>query len=160
MESDIYEWINDRLSMSYKIFNDMPACPFAKQALIDKKIRIIELNNKNEFYSVLKNCITNWDEDIEVVILGCDPSTITADELSNITEDANNTFLKNDYLALEDHPDYLEFVGDFCVNEGNWALILLQKKSKINLARKILEKRGYYKNWSKDYYKEVVLNRS
>jgi len=38
--------------------------------------------------------------------------------------------------------------------------VLLQSKEKIVSARKILERRGYYKNWDQEYYKEVVLDRS
>jgi len=161
MESDIQNWIIERLSVSLDTFNNMPACPFAKQALLDNKVKIIEINNKEDFANTMKNYVENWPTNIEVLVLGCKPEIITASELTEITETANNSFLNDyNYLALEDHPLELEYVEDFCVNEGNWALILLQSKAKINSARKILEKRGYYKHWDKDYFKEVVLDRS
>jgi spore coat polysaccharide biosynthesis protein SpsF (cytidylyltransferase family) len=161
MESDIHKWIIEKLSVSLDTFNNMPACPFAKQALIDNKIKVIEISNKEDFTSKMKYYVENWPANIEVLVLGCNPKIITASELTEITEIANNSFLNNyNYLALEDHPAELEYVEEFCVNEGNWALILLQSKDKINSARKILKKRGYYKNWDKDYFKEVVLDRS
>jgi uncharacterized protein (DUF1778 family) len=160
MDSDIKTWILEKLSVSLPNFNNMPACPFAKQALLDEKILILELESKNEFLPTMNHYSFNWPENIEVIVLGCNPSLITADELTAATEQANSTFLKDQYLALEDHPYSLEYVTDYCVNEGNWALILLQSKEKIEKARKILEKKGYYKNWDDEYYKEVVLNRS
>lgn len=161
MESDIQRWIVEKLSVSLPIFNNMPACPFAKQALLDNKIKIIEIFTKEDFISVMQHHVKNWPENLEVLVLGCNPELITAEELTNITETSNDSFLNDyNYLALEDHPTELEYVKDFCVNEGNWALILLQSKDKINYARKILEKRGYYKNWDDSYFREVVLNRA
>ncbi len=161
MESDIHKWIIEKLSVSLDAFNNMPACPFAKQALTDNKVKVIEIHNKKDLTNKMKYYAGNWPTNIEVLVLGCSPEIITASELTEITEAANNSFLNDyNYLALEDHPAELEYVEDFCVNEGNWALILLQSKAKINSARKILKKRGYYKNWDEDYFKEVVLDRS
>lgn len=161
MESDIKNWILEKLSTEHEIFNNLPACPFAKQALLDNKIEIVSVTDSSEFVAEMDAFTREWPENIDVLVLGCSPSSITPEELSTLAETANDTFLKErDFLALEDHPDYKEYVGNFQVNEGNWALILLQKKSKVINARKILEKRGYYKFWDKEYFKEVVLDRS
>lgn len=161
MESDIHKWIVERLSVSLSNFNNMPACPFAKQALLDNKIKVINIKDKTDFINHMKAAINDWPTDVEVVVLGTDPSTITPIELTKITEDANNTYLnENGFLALEDHPNEPEYAAGYHVNEGNWALILLQSKNKIITARKILEKRGYYKNWDSEYYNQVVLERS
>ena len=161
MESDISSWIIDRLSVSLPTFNNMPACPFAKQALLRNRVKIIQLDNKHDFEAQLDKLTTMWPEDIEVVVLGTAPNNISSEELTELTETANSTFLKQrGYLALEDHPQELEYVEDFCVNEGNWALILLQASSKIAEARAMLSNRGYYKHWDQNYYNEVVLERS
>ena len=161
MESNIQDWIVERLSVSLPNFNNMPACPFAKQALLDQKVKIVNVSNNNEFVETMKQYATAWPHNIEVLVLGCSPELITSEELSNIVEDANTTFLKdNGLLALEDHPTDPEYAAGYHVNEGNWALVLLQSKEKIVSARKILERRGYYKNWDQEYYKEVVLDRS
>ena len=161
MESNIQHWIVERLSVSLPNFNNMPACPFAKQALLDQKVKIVSVSNKNEFAEIMRQYATNWPENIEVLVLGCDPKLIASNELSDVVEDANMTFLKdNGLLALEDHPSDPEYAAGYHVNEGNWALVLLQSKEKIVSARKILERRGYYKNWDQKYYKEVVLDRS
>lgn len=161
MESNIRDWIVERLSISLPNFNNMPACPFAKQALTDQKVKIASVSNSNGFVETMKQYANAWPENIEVLVLGCDPKLITSEELSNIVEGANMTFLKDmGLLALEDHPNNLEYAAGYHVNEGNWALVLLQSKEKIVSARKILERRGYYKNWDQEYYKEVVLDRS
>jgi len=69
-------------------------------------------------------------------------------------------FLKNrGFIALEDHPSDIESVNGYILNQGTYALILLQSSKKLNNARKILEKKNYYKKWSTEY-KDSVLNRS
>lgn len=158
MESDIQKWILERLSVDLPEFNNMPACPFAKQALIDKKIKIVKCKDFTE--SMLYET-DPWPENIEVIVFGIDPASISPTELTEVTEVANSTFLgERGLIGLEDHPDSLENVAGYNVNEGNWALILVQSLTKVKNARKILEKRGYYKNWDTEYYKEVVLDRS
>lgn len=168
MESDIHNWILNKLSVEDKAFSGMPACPFAKTALLDNKVKCIELKNIFDHISMadyllaeLENYTYHWPKDIDVIVLGCDPKLISAEKLSEITEHANNTFIgERGYLVLEDHPDHIESVDGFVVNQGNWALLLLQSRDKIITARKILDRRGYYKNWDADYYKEVVLDRT
>ena len=49
-----------------------------------------------------------------------------------------------------------EKVLDVCVNQGKYALVLLQERDKLQRARKILQKQDYYKYWTEEYYKEVV----
>lgn len=161
MESDIQNWIVERLSVSLPNFNNMPACPFAKQALVDQKIKIVSVTEHNSIAETLKQYASAWPANIEVLVIGCDPKLITPEELSDVVETSNATFLKdNGLLALEDHPEEPEYAAGYHVNEGNWALVLLQSKEKIVSARKILDRRGYYKNWDQEYYKEVVLDRS
>lgn len=158
MESDIKKWILERLSINLPEFNNMPACPFAKQALLDKKVKIIECSNLTD--SMLYET-EPWPKNIEVIVFGINPNRITSTKLTEITEIANNTFLRNrGLIGLEDYPTSIESIAGYNVNEGNWALILVQSLDKLKIARKILEKRGYYKNWDLEYYKEVVLDRS
>lgn len=158
MESDIKKWILERLSINLPEFNNMPACPFAKQALLDEKVKIIECSNLTD--SMLYETEL-WPKNIEVIVFGINPNRITSTKLTEITEIANNTFLRNrGLIGLEDYPTSIESIAGYNVNEGNWALILVQSLDKLKIARKILEKRGYYKNWDLEYYKEVVLDRS
>lgn len=168
MESDVHTWILDKLSVDLSEFNNMPACPYAKQALLDGKIKCVQINNvfdsadiPDQLLAELENFSYQWPKGIEVVMLGCTPDIISSEKLTEIAEQANNTFLKTrGYLVLEDHPTVEESVAGYVVNQGAWALLLLQSRKKVVAAREILEKRGYYKNWDPDYYKEVVLGRS
>ncbi len=167
MESDIGKWITERLSVNLKEFNDLPACPFAKQAWVEGKVLTCRLEaNKYQitmpeyFTAELENFTYHWPKGKEVIVLGTEPEHITPEQLSEVVENCNKGFLaERGYLALEDHPTDLETVSGYILNQGTWALVLLQPKKKILDARKILEKKNYYKNWDPEY-KESVLSRS
>ena len=67
-------------------------------------------------------------------------------------------FNKNnpDLLALEDHPLEEESVQNIRLNHGCYALILVQRRDKVERARKMLVKQGYYDNWADDYLEDVL----
>lgn len=167
-EYEIKNWIIDRLSVSLTQFNDLPACPFAKEALTQNKVIINELTNqfssrlsmKEYFIAELENFSYHWPKGKEVIVLGCLPEYISSNELSEAVEEAADRFLKDrGYIALEDHPADFEEVDGYTLNQGTYALILLQEAEKLNKARTILEKKDYYKNWRPEY-KQEVLSRS
>jgi len=167
MEYDIGQWIIERLSHNLPQFNNLPACPFAKEAWTNNKVQVFELKNnkvnlsmKEYFICELENFSYHWPKDKEVVVLGCLPEYITSEELSSAVDEADLKFLKNrGFIALEDHPLDIESVNGYILNQGTYALILLQSSQKLNNARKILEKKNYYEKWSTEY-KDSVLNRS
>jgi len=162
-ETHIHNWIQNFLSIPHATFNNLPPCPFAKQALLDNKIQCVEIkpyehiSMHDYFIAELENFSYHWPKGKEVVVIGCEPCYISAVELSLATETANNKFLYNrGYVALEDHPDEKEQVQDVVLNNGLYAIIFLQQKEKLNTARTSLLKQSYYKNWDTEYYNEVT----
>ena len=162
MESKIGEWILNRLSTNLPEFNNLPACPFAKEAwtkdrVVVSELSLTHLSMKEHFIAELENYSYHWPKGKEVVVLGCLPNLISEDELSDAVEIATDKFLKDrGFIALEDHPNVIEKVLNYELNQGTYALILLQEMEKLSKAREILNKKDYYKNWSKEYYHEVV----
>mgnify|MGYP003134843103 FL=1 len=162
-EDSVKDWIKNFLSKQSPAFNNLPPGPFAKQALIDNKIvfhyiePIYHLTIAEYFKAELENYSYHWPKNKEVVVLGCVPNLITSDELSDTVEYCNEKFLDaRGYIALEDHPNEKETVLDVCVNQGKYALVLLQEKLKLSKARRILKKQNYYKYWTDDYYSQVI----
>ena len=65
---------------------------------------------------------------------------------------ANTEFLlRKDILALEDHPDSVEDVNGVIMNQGKYALVLVQSLSKLNVAAKQMGAKGFYHNWPEEY---------
>ena len=162
-ESKFEVWILDFLSKPSPVFNDLPPCPFAKEAWLQNRVVIQELQEiqnlsiSEYFLAELENYSYHWPKGKEVVALVCDPTIITAQQLIDVQESATENFLADrGYVALEDHPDNIEKVDNVVLNNGDYAVIFLQPSDKLNKAREILKKKGYYKNWSFSYYQDVV----
>lgn len=164
MESDVYEWIENKLSPQREEFNGLPACPYAQQAMLEGKVKCVELKNHfshivmpDYFRAELENFTYHWPKNIDVVVLGCEPGLITSEQLTEIAVTSNQGLIgKRGYLVLEDHPSEPESVAGYNVNQGSWALLLLQSRKKITTAREILESKGYYKNWDPEYKADVL----
>ena len=163
LEQSIREWIETFLNIPSETLNNLPPCPFARQALISNKIVVQELtplshiSMKEYFTAEIENYTYHWPKGKEVVVLGCDPKLISADDLEACVDESAEKFLEDrGYVALEDHPDHVESVKDLVFNQGEYALILIQEADKLDKARKILTKQNYYKNWPQKYYEDVV----
>jgi len=154
INKSLEKWINNTLSKPNPIFNNMPACPYAKKALMDNKVEVNIFDSWVDAYSFLVTKEWNFPE-VEVVIISFPSKGITPDMLS-LTLDKLTDSWKHDHLViLEDHPDEVEEVKEFNLNFKESALLLIQPRSKLNEARAYLETQGYYKNWTKDYKDSV-----
>lgn len=144
--ANIEHWIFDALSKKNNVFNNLPPCPFAKQAWVENKVYLKHEQDPNiaEDQELLKS--------YEVIIYVYDPTKIDSDTLSNLAKALSN----QEIVALEDHPSHIEEIQGISLNNGEYALILVQLRSKLEQARKALEATGYYKNWPTDYLNEVL----
>lgn len=155
LKNDVSEWILNWVSKHNVQLETVP-CPFARQALLTNKIdwhyskSLSDLELK--LISLAQSGLPN-----DVVIIGLDPTIIRAKDLSQTVQIYNNKLLlPNDIVALEDHPDDVEYVNNVKMNQGTWALILLQNNSKLNSASEILRHQGYYKLWTPEQLDDVV----
>jgi len=162
LASDIESWIQNRLSKTSKVFNGLPPCPYAKKAWLDGSVVTQHLDGtfplRTHIRAELENYTYHWPKNTEVVVLGFDPLCILPAHLSELIDDAKTMLDKRGYTALEDHPFEREEVGDVWLNNGEWALVLIQPTDKLVEARQWLEGKNYYKNWD-PIYKESVQSR-
>jgi len=140
---ELRSWV-DFLSVKRAQFNNLPTCPFAKQALLQDKILIV--NNLNNIDIV--ECLKRY----EVIVLFLNPDNITAEELYELSLEISN----EEIVALDDHPFSKEQVGDVVLNNGKYALLLIQHRKKLEQARTTLKTLGYYNNWDPKYLAEVL----
>ena len=161
LASDIESWILDRLSTRSKVFNGLPPCPYAKSAWIEGKVKTYHLDGtheiKHHIRAEIENYTYHWPKGMEVVVLGFDPLSILPSHLSEIIDETEPMLSKRGYTALEDHPFEREEVDGVWLNNGNWALVLLQPTAKLVEAREWLESKDYYKNWDPEYKESVQV---
>ena len=153
---NLNNWISKTLSIPNPIFNNLPACPYAKKALLEDKVDISTFDSWVDAYTSLVTKDFDFDK-TEVYIFAFPPHNITPNQLSNMLDSLAKTWTK-DIIVLEDHPHEKEQVKEFNLNFKKSCLLLIQSRTKLNEARAYLESKGYYKNWTKEY-KDAVQSR-
>jgi hypothetical protein len=155
LKEDIKNWILDWVSVYNEQLGTVP-CPFAKQALLTNKIDYATAQDLDGVKGLLQLFAMGGIKN-DVLIIGVDKNNVTAQNLSLLVKDVNiNILMPAGFVALEDHPDDEEIINGVKMNQGTWALVLVQELDKINQASRILLKQDYYKNWSQQEYDDVV----
>ena len=155
LKEDIKNWILDWVSVYNEQLGTVP-CPFAKQALLTNRIDYATAQDLDGVKGLLQLFAMGGIKN-DVLIIGVDKNNITAQNLSLLVKDVNiNILMPSGFVALEDHPDDEEIINSVKMNQGTWALVLVQAIDKINQASLVLKKQGYYDNWSQEEYNDVV----
>lgn len=148
--SKFEKWLADWI----EITDQSNQCPYAKPTLKSNKLKTIKLENVDnayEFWLAVAAAADNFQNDYDVSIIGMD----TNDNIINQVQllggcDSFNAYLnfqKKDLWALTLFSDV-------------YTLVLLQSITKLDDARKVLEKKGHYKNYHPyQYNKDVILRK-
>lgn len=152
-EKEIRVWIYDYLSVPRVQLNNLSACPYAKPAIDQNKIRFLE---GVEVIGDLANLSKSWDDDLDGVVLVYDRGTNAQEFITNVLVGNKSHLQPNGLVALEDHPDIPENIAGLTFNQGTYALIIVQKLDKLNKASESLRAKGYYTNWTQSDLDDVV----
>jgi hypothetical protein len=89
-----------------------------------------------------------------------DPADWNYEQFRFSLKSANETYLlKQDLLALEDHPEDPEWVNGVCMNQGKYALAMCQNLSDLNIKARQLASKGFYDTWPEDYLQALFQHR-
>ena len=150
-QQQIESWILNFLSKPNSVFNNLPPCPYAKQAWLDNKVEVIETDSKHLEQQICK-ILETFPDSKDLVMLVLDPSEVSYEQLKLFSEQ-----YKNDKFALlKDHPNECETVKDVVLNNGKYAIIFVQRREELTRARNELAGTGYYDNFDPAYKKEVL----
>jgi len=67
--------------------------------------------------------------------------------------------LPRDIVALEDHPADIEDVNGVVMNQGTYALAMIQSLSKLNSATQQVGSKGFYHGWPEEYLTGLFRHR-
>ena len=151
----IKNWISDFVTRPNPVFGNLPPCPYAQKAIVQGKVKFLELDGLGEFGTIFTHI---WDFNFDkkdVLCIIAEPDQYTAKETVAIADKLNQAFMPLDVVILEDHPKIKEKVKTVKLNNGHYILFLVQRLSKLNMYSKMLEKGPYYRNWSKKYLNSV-----
>lgn len=165
IEDDIRNWSKHVLEVPNAHLNGLPACPYAKQAWIANKVKVIETDNV--FVESLSNLSYVIDKTYDLLI-AASYELPDADEMSDWVMQMNEAFAcKNAYFMCF-HPDYgaeeadLNFLYDTEWESEvatEYCMVFVQRLDDVDDKSKQLEKLGYYQAFNSDDYEFLVVKR-
>ncbi len=157
-ETYMADWILNDLSSPIALLNGFSKCPYAKTAFLENKVKFYD--GSENLFELIEDIVKDWNnENIEVAVIKLNDNT-SPSSMGPTVDLLNNAYIPFDFIFLDDHTENEERMDDVVFNNKKYNVLFLQRKSKLDLATKKLEKLGYYKNWTKEYYEEVVGWRS
>jgi hypothetical protein len=157
VKQDIESWIENFVEVPHPALGGFPPCPFARQARMK---RTFEVYLGADPYYDLKNRARWGMGDREVIIYAYDPEEWSHELFSASIESANTEhLLRADLLALEDHPADVENVNGVVMNQGKYALALVQCLSDLNTKAKLMASKGFYHGWPEEYLQGLFHHR-
>jgi hypothetical protein len=154
---DVTNWITGFVEKPNALLNGWAPCPYARAARVQNKIRI---DIGMAPWLDLRQLSWHGMQDLDVIVKIYHPAEWPLDRFRSEWQSAQTEFLSpKGLLCLEDHPADPESVNGVLMNQGTWALLLLQSQSKLEEAAQQLAARGYYDGWPEEYLASVFHGR-
>jgi hypothetical protein len=157
VKQDIEQWIVDFVEVPHPALGGWAPCPYARKARLDRDFDVrLGLAPIHDLIQLSRKGLGGKS----VVILAYDTREVSHAELSQAIEVCNNKFLAPaDLLALEDHPDDVESVNGVVMNQGTYALALVQNVTDLDAKAAAMARKGFYDTWPEDYLTELFKGR-
>jgi hypothetical protein len=156
VQYDIEHWIETFVEVPHPALGGWAPCPYARKARLDRDFEV--RLGKDPYWDACDISAKNLPK--SVVIYAYDATEWSHTEFSYKLEQANEHWLlPKDLLALEDHPGDREMVNGVCMNQGTYALMMLQNLSDLNEKAQLVAKAGFYDAWPNDYLEVLFKHR-
>lgn len=153
---DIERWIANFVEVPHPALGGWAPCPYARKARLDRDFEVrLGVNPYFDLKVVSQTGISK-----SVVIFAYESIAYTPEQFHIQVESANTEFLlNNDLLALEDHPGAPEMVNGVSMNQGKYALALVQSLSDLDQKARLIARKGFYTGWPEDYLQDLFHHR-
>lgn len=149
VKQDIHDWITNFVEVPHPALGGWPPCPYARSARLKQSYEVVLGHDP---WLDLQERALNGLLNREVWIYVYDPQRWSHAVLANSIERANLEFLiDKDIIALEDHPNDVEDVNGVIMNQGKYALALVQSLSDLNDKARTMAAKGFYDTWPESY---------
>jgi hypothetical protein len=157
-QADIESWIVNFVEVPHPALGGWAPCPYARKARLDRDFEIrLGLAPMHDLIKISKEGLGGKS----VVIVAYDPALHTYEDFSLALDTANKEFLlPNNLLALEDHPADPEIVNSVGMNQGVYALALIQSLSDLNEKAQLVAQKGFYNSWPEEYLEVLFKHRT
>lgn len=156
VQYDIERWIANFVEVPHPALGGWAPCPYARKARLDRDFEV--RLGRNPFEDLI--AVSYGTLNKSVVIFVYDPLANPYKEFHQEIEYANQNYLVGkDLIALEDHPAAPELVNGVSMNQGTYALALVQSLSDLDQKARLMASKGFYDAWPEDYLQELFHHR-
>ena len=158
VQADIESWIVDFVEVPHPALGGWAPCPYARKARLDRDFEVrLGLAPMHDLIRISKLGLGGKS----VIIIAYNPTLHTHEDFSFALDVANKKFLlPNNLLALEDHPADPEIVNGVTMNQGTYALALVQSLSDLDEKAQLVARKGFYATWPKEYLEVLFKHRT
>jgi hypothetical protein len=157
VKHDIEQWIQNFVEVPHPALGGFPPCPYARSSRLKNSYAVFL--GSDPYYD-LKNRARWGMGDKEVIVYAYDPVEWPRELFASGLDQANQEFLLDaDMLVLEDHPADVEMVNGICMNQGTYALALVQSLSDLDTKATQMAAKGFYDSWPEDYLTALFQHR-
>jgi hypothetical protein len=154
---DILEWTEHFLEVPNPALGNWSPCPYARRARLN---RTVDIRLGTQPTDDLQRLANQGLGTHEVVIFVYDPKLWPHTVFADLLDQANKNFLLSaDLLALEDHPDDPEIVNGVSMNQGTYAMAMVQSVSDLNAKAHSMAQKGFYNTWPEEYLQQLFQHR-
>jgi len=164
---EIIAWSAYTLQKPNPYYNGLPPCPFAQKAWEDDKVIILFKYDKN--FQVLYSTISQWEDQFDLVIIVDKAFKENPDDFHDYLDQMNEAisggvFIDKDIWLMGFHPhdeqnDFIDDSSFMQLVEDEYALIFVQRLSKVQESADKLAKKGYYDNYLAEYDAEELFEK-
>jgi hypothetical protein len=169
LEKDIYQeilaWSEHTLQKPNPYFNNLPACPYAKKAWSEGRVAVLFKSENN--YQTIYSTVSQFDDAFDLVIVVDMAYKKDPEEFHDYLEQMNEAisrgiFIDRDVWLMGFHPhddenDYLDEATFEQLVSDEYAMIFIQRLSKVYKSSQQLKALGYYEEYAKDYDVETIF---
>ena len=158
--NEIREWSKTLLEENNPDFNGLPACPYAKAAWAAQRVSVIFKRDPANYHD-LWSVISTWDDKVDLVIIVDLAFPEDSEAFHEYLDDINQAisdgmFIDRDIWVMGFHPDQepneLVDNGSFePVTAEEYAMIFIQRLSKLEESADKIRKLGYYDRYFDAY---------
>jgi hypothetical protein len=157
VQQDIESWIKTFVEVPHPALGNWAPCPYARKARLEQDYTVrIGVNPYFDLLNVARDGLGNKS----VVILVYDPDEFFyAQFRSNVLAANQEVLLARDLIALEDHPGDPEIVNGVVMNQGTYALALIQRLSDLDSKARAMAQKDFYATWPESYLQQLFCHR-
>lgn len=156
VKADIETWIQNFVEVPHPDLGGWAPCPYARKARLERDFEV--KLGKDPYWDAADASINGLPK--SVVIYVYDATEWSHMEFEyKINQGNEHWLLPHDMLALEDHPSDREMVNGVCMNQGTYALMLVQNLTDLNEKARLVAKQGFYDSWPAAYLEALFKHR-